>query len=122
MRYSMEKTWLLMSRGDLGMGIPAGEQRALGHGRLIAEAARLVSGIKAIEIGCGTGLFTKIFAESGAEIMAVDVSQELIDLAGRHPIEGGNVKFKAIPFKDPNLISGGPIDAVIGSSFCITWN
>jgi 2-polyprenyl-3-methyl-5-hydroxy-6-metoxy-1,4-benzoquinol methylase len=31
-----------------------------------------------LEIGCGTGNFTELFAKTGADIIAVDISQELI--------------------------------------------
>lgn len=103
-----EHTW--------GWGSPAGQQRSIRRGRLIAEAAQLVPGKKALEIGCGTGLFTRLFAESGAQILAVDISQDLIDLASQQNFHKRNVTFKVIPFEDPALVNEGRFDAVIGSS------
>lgn len=103
-----EATW--------GWGTPAGQQRSIRRGRLIAEAAQLASGMKALEIGCGTGLFTRLFAKSGARILAVDISQDLIDLANQSLLSKGNVTFRAVPFEDPSLAQEGPFDAVIGSS------
>jgi 2-polyprenyl-3-methyl-5-hydroxy-6-metoxy-1,4-benzoquinol methylase len=103
-----EQTW--------GWGSPAGQQRSIRRGRLIAEAAHLAPGQKALEIGCGTGLFTRLFAESGAEILAVDISQELIELAGQQKPPRLKITFRAVPFEDPRLTKDGPFDAVIGSS------
>lgn len=103
-----EETW--------GWGSPAGKQRSIRRGRLIAEAAQLAPGMKALEIGCGTGLFTRLFAETGAQILAVDISQDLIDLAKQHEFPLRNVTFRAVPFEDPEIANAGPFDAVIGSS------
>lgn len=103
-----EETW--------GWGSPAGQQRSIRRGRLIAEAANLAPGVKALEIGCGTGLFTRLFAESGAQILAIDISADLIDIANRHKFPKGNVSFRAVPFEDGTLDKEGPFDAIIGSS------
>lgn len=37
---------------------PAGKLRAKRRARLIAEAAELSTGMRVLELGCGTGLFT----------------------------------------------------------------
>lgn len=103
-----EETW--------GWGSPAGQQRSIRRGRLIAEAAHLAPGTKALEIGCGTGLFTRLFAEFGAQILAVDISEELIEIANRFESPKGNVTFRAVPFEDASLNKEGPFDAVVGSS------
>lgn len=103
-----EETW--------GWGSPAGQQRAMRRGQLVAEAAQLAPGVRALEIGCGTGLFTRLFAKSGAQILAVDISADLIDLASRYEFTYQNVSFRAIPFEDQTLMTAGPFDAVIGSS------
>lgn len=103
-----EETW--------GWGSAAGKQRAIRRGHLVSEAAGLAPGKQALEIGCGTGLFTRIFSESGAHILAVDISQDLIDLAKKHEFPLGNVSFRVVPFEDQILDKDGPFDAVIGSS------
>jgi len=68
--------------------------------------------MRALEIGCGTGLFTSKFAATGASITAVDLSSELIERAreGAPP----NVTFLHKDFEDCDV--DGPFDAVIGSS------
>jgi ubiquinone/menaquinone biosynthesis C-methylase UbiE len=38
-------------------------------------------GVKILDVGCGTGIFSRAFAEKGAEVLGVDVALELIDIA-----------------------------------------
>src|SRR3712207_6059544 len=45
-----------------GWGSPAGKLRASRRAGLIARGAGLRPGVRALEIGCGTGLFTEMFA------------------------------------------------------------
>ncbi len=70
-----------------GWSTPAGQIRALRRAELIISGARLMPELRVLEIGCGTGNFTEMFAETGASLVAVDISQ--VD---------------------------GPFDAIIGSS------
>ena len=97
-----------------GWGTPAGRVRATRRAQLIAEAAGLVPGCHALEIGCGTGLFTSYFAESGARVLAVDISRELIELADKRGLPADRVRFLVRRFEECAL--DGPCDAVIGSS------
>ncbi|NVO18086.1 MAG: class I SAM-dependent methyltransferase [Bacteroidetes bacterium] len=46
-----------------------------------------------LEIGCGTGYFTKEIVRTGAAITAIDISPELLDIA-RKDIQEKNVSFK----------------------------
>ncbi|MDD2478265.1 MAG: class I SAM-dependent methyltransferase [Victivallaceae bacterium] len=71
-------------------------------------------GLKVLELGCGTGLFTAEFVRSGADLIALDISEELLDQA-RHHIKFPNVKFVngnaySTDFEDNSF------DAIIGSS------
>lgn len=97
-----------------GWGTPAGKKRAERRGALIASAAKLTPENKVLEIGCGTGLFTEMFAETGAEIVAVDISPDLISLAEKRGISSLKVQFLVKRFED--FIADDPFDAVIGSS------
>ncbi len=95
-----------------GWATPAGERRATRRAALLAEAAGLGPGVTALEIGCGTGLFTQCFAATGADLTAVDVSDDLLQHArGR---ELAKVRFVLGDFLEAD--PGGPFDAVIGSS------
>lgn len=97
-----------------GWDTAAGRLRARRRGELISGKAGLHSGMKVLEIGCGTGLFTEIFAESGAAILAIDISVDLLDQALARKLPPERVRFVAVPFEDPSIC--GPFDAIIGSS------
>jgi 2-polyprenyl-3-methyl-5-hydroxy-6-metoxy-1,4-benzoquinol methylase len=101
-----ERTW--------GWGSAAGKRRARRRGARIARAAGLRPGCRVLEVGCGTGLFTEAFAATGAEILAVDISPELLDQARRRGLPSQRVQFIAKPFEDCDV--DGPFDAVVGSS------
>jgi 2-polyprenyl-3-methyl-5-hydroxy-6-metoxy-1,4-benzoquinol methylase len=94
-----------------GWGSPAGEVRALKRGRKIIAAAQLSPGVRALELGCGTGLFTQLFAQTGANITANDISSELIDLAKK---QNPGVEFIVGRFED--LSESKSYDAIVGSS------
>lgn len=97
-----------------GWGSPAGRVRAKRRARLIAQGAFLKSGTRALEVGCGTGLFTGEFIESGAHITAVDISPDLLEEARRKGLPADSVRFIEKPFEECEV--DGPFDAVIGSS------
>lgn len=98
-----------------GWGTPAGRLRAKRRANLIAAGAELKSGMRVLEIGCGTGMFTEMFAQSGAYIIAVDISPELLTRAKARGLPEDQVQFLEKRFEDCDL--EGPFDAVIGSSF-----
>jgi ubiquinone/menaquinone biosynthesis C-methylase UbiE len=60
---------------------PAGGLRAKRRGWLIAKGAKLGHGQRVLEIGCGTGYFTEMFLKYGGNILAVDLSPELLKVA-----------------------------------------
>jgi 2-polyprenyl-3-methyl-5-hydroxy-6-metoxy-1,4-benzoquinol methylase len=93
---------------------PAGKLRATRRGKLIREAAKLKAGDRVLEIGCGTGLFTEMLAESQANILAVDISPDLIELAMRRSLTSSQVEFRVMAFEESPL--NNPFDAIVGSS------
>jgi 2-polyprenyl-3-methyl-5-hydroxy-6-metoxy-1,4-benzoquinol methylase len=97
-----------------GWGTPAGKVRAERRSALITTAAKITQEHKVLEIGCGTGLFTEMFAKTGAEIVAVDISQDLISLAVKRSISSTNIEFLCQRFED--FVASDPFDAIIGSS------
>ncbi len=93
---------------------PAGQCRAMRRARRIAESAKLGSDSIALELGCGTGVFTRTFAETGSRIVAIDVSPALLGVAQAKNL-GEGVSFRiedaeGLSFEDESF------DAVIGSS------
>jgi SAM-dependent methyltransferase len=106
-----------------GWGTPAGKLRAQRRGALIAHGASLGPEVTALEIGCGTGLFTEMFARSGARIVAIDISAELLQKADVRNVPAESVRFlerrvETLRLDDPALADWAAegFDAVIGSS------
>ncbi len=97
-----------------GWGTPAGKLRAKRRAKLITEAAELNSSMRVLEIGCGTGMFTEMFSKSGCSIVAVDISRELLQIAGERKLPADRVQFVNKRFEDCAV--DGPFDAIIGSS------
>lgn len=59
----------------------AGQYRVDRRVRLFAEKAGLRAGDEVVELGAGTGEFTKRLALSGARITAIEISPDLVKLA-----------------------------------------
>lgn len=93
---------------------PAGRQRAKRRAQLIIAAAALRRETRVLELGCGTGLFTRNFAETGCRVVAIDISEPLLKRAAANPVDR-DVSFRLddaeqLSFEDESF------DAVIGSS------
>jgi 2-polyprenyl-3-methyl-5-hydroxy-6-metoxy-1,4-benzoquinol methylase len=97
-----------------GWGKSAGRLRAERRARLIAASAGLRQGISTLEIGCGSGLFTEIFASYGCQITAVDISPHILEMARNRNLDSERVELVLSEFEhfDRNCL----YDAVIGSS------
>ena len=108
--------WLLDNDpiAQWGWGTPAGQLRAKRRSELIALGGGLTHGSKVLEVGCGTGMFTEWFAQTGANILAVDLSGDLLAKARDRNLPSHQVTFQEIPFEECE--ERGPFDAVIGSS------
>jgi 2-polyprenyl-3-methyl-5-hydroxy-6-metoxy-1,4-benzoquinol methylase len=59
-----------------GWSSPAGQKRAERRARFLIDAAQLKPGIRCLEIGAGTGEFTRRLARSGCELDALELSQD----------------------------------------------
>jgi 2-polyprenyl-3-methyl-5-hydroxy-6-metoxy-1,4-benzoquinol methylase len=93
---------------------PAGRVRAQRRAQLIGAAAGLESGMRVLEIGCGTGLFTELLADFGAHILAIDISPDLIELARKRNVDPSKVEFREMSFEGGKLDE--PFDVILGSS------
>jgi ubiquinone/menaquinone biosynthesis C-methylase UbiE len=67
-----------------------------------------------LEIGCGTGYFTREIVKTGAYITAIDISPELLDLA-KADIDSDLVNFRIANAYELDMESNS-FDSVIGSS------
>ncbi|MEO8146600.1 MAG: class I SAM-dependent methyltransferase [Bacteroidia bacterium] len=61
---------------------PAGKKRANRRADFFIDLAKVKKGDKVLEIGCGTGLFTrKFYNATKADITAIDISEDLLEEA-----------------------------------------
>lgn len=65
-----------------GWASPAGRIRADRRAEYLYGLGKFGEGDKLLELGCGTGLFTgKVFGATGADITAIDISEDLLTQA-----------------------------------------
>jgi 2-polyprenyl-3-methyl-5-hydroxy-6-metoxy-1,4-benzoquinol methylase len=82
--------------------------------RVSMLGSHLKPGMTVLELGCGNGSFTRELARSGAEIVAIDVSPELLEIAKAN-CSTVNVRYEiqnAYALSYPEAV----FDSVIGSS------
>jgi len=91
---------------------PAGKLRWARRVKMLSS--HLKPGMTVLELGCGTGSFTRELARSGAEIVAIDVSPELLEIAKLN-CSVPNVRFQ-IQNAYSLSYSEAVFDSVVGSS------
>jgi len=98
-----------------GWSTPAGQARVARRVEWITRCADLKPGSRVLECGCGTGIFTRGVAATGADITAVDISADLLSEAARLcPAE--NVQFRQINLEKPDELADASFDAIYGVS------
>ncbi|PYJ30786.1 MAG: hypothetical protein DMF24_09380 [Verrucomicrobia bacterium] len=91
---------------------PAGKLRWARRVKMLSRHLR--PGMSVLELGCGTGYFTRELARSGADVVAIDVSPDLLEIAKANS-SAPNVRYEiqnayALTYPD------GVFDSVVGSS------
>jgi len=97
-----------------GWGGPAGRVRAKRRAAMIIKGACLAPGKRVLEIGCGTGIFTEMFAHAGPQMIALDICGDLLIKARARNLPASQVSFMESSFEQADL--DGPFDAIVGSS------
>lgn len=94
-----------------------GEMRAA----MLARLPQDLRGARVLDAGCGTGQMTAQLAARGADVVAVDISPALIDLARRrlHGTPALRVSFHAGDMLDPGL---GRFDHVLAMDSLIYYD
>jgi 2-polyprenyl-3-methyl-5-hydroxy-6-metoxy-1,4-benzoquinol methylase len=98
-----------------GWGTPSGRARAKRRAEIIIAGARIGPESHVLEIGCGTGLFTEMFAETGCHIIGVDISGDLLEKA-RNRRKSKHRSFFLLRCFDQFCALRGPFDEIVGSS------
>ena len=91
---------------------PAGKRRWERRVQLLASSLR--PGMRVLELGCGAGYFTAELARTGANVTAIDISPELLQMA-KSEHAAANVSYElgnayALDYPDACF------DAIVGSS------
>src|SRR5438876_3548569 len=91
---------------------PAGKLRWARRVKMIG--GHLKPGMTILELGCGAGYFTRELGCSGAEIVAIDVSIDLLEIAKAN-CSASNVRYE---IQDACALTypGAAFDSVVGSS------
>jgi len=91
---------------------PAGKLRWSRRVEMLSSHLRL--GMRVLELGCGTGYFTRELARSRADVIAIDVSPELLEIA-KGNCSTPNVRYE---IQDASALSypSAMFDSVVGSS------
>jgi magnesium-protoporphyrin O-methyltransferase len=78
-----------------------------------------LSGARLLDAGCGTGALATIAAERGAEVVAIDLSPNLVDVAKERTPKHLNIDFRAGDLLDPSL---GTFDYVVSMDCLIHYS
>jgi SAM-dependent methyltransferase len=98
-----------------GWSTPAGEARVARRVEWFRQSAGLGPGVRALECGCGTGIFTRRFAALNADITAVDISLDLLGEA-RQLCTARNVDFRQTNLENPVELEDNSFDVIYGVS------
>jgi ubiquinone/menaquinone biosynthesis C-methylase UbiE len=94
---------------------PSGRRRAARRSEIFAREGGLGPGQRALEVGCGTGIFLEAASTTGASIVALDLSSDLLAQARTRVAAADKVRLslgnaEQMPYRSASF------DAVYGSS------
>jgi magnesium-protoporphyrin O-methyltransferase len=89
--------------------------------KMLARVPEDLSGARILDAGCGPGMMTKVLAERGADIVAIDISPSLIEIARKRiaPNLAPRVDFRSGDMLDPSL---GQFDFVFAMDSLIYYD
>lgn len=84
------------------------------------QAAGTVSGKRVLDVGCGSGRYCTEFARRGAEVVGLDVSGRMLEIARRHAAEAGvaaRCTFVQSDVMESGVWAAGRFDIVVAMGF-----
>jgi len=81
----------------------------------VISLARLSTEDRILEVGCGTGLATRPFAQRGYNLLSIDIGPDMVELAERNLSSYPNVTLQCVSFEDLDK-SAGDFDLMISAS------
>lgn len=103
-----EKVW--------GHSKKAGQLRVKRRVDLMVELGKITRESKVLELGCGTGEFSKLLAETGANLTGVDLSPDLLDLAKEKLKNYPNVNLLIDDIEVLGQVTDNTFDNIVGNS------
>lgn len=94
----------------------AGQARVMRRVELMTGLGQIGQGSKALELGCGTGEFTGHLARTGAEITAIDISPDLLEVARKNLAAYANVKLAIGDMERLDNLPDNHFSCVVGNS------
>jgi magnesium-protoporphyrin O-methyltransferase len=91
------------------------EMRAM----LLSWLPQDLTGLRLLDAGCGTGALATAAAERGAEVLAIDLSPNLVNVARERTPKHLNIDFRAGDLLDPSL---GTFDYVVSMDCLIHYS
>lgn len=81
----------------------AGDADPTGH---ILDQAKIGSGIRVLDCGCGAGRFARMAADRGGLVAGIDAAEQLIDIAAERTPDGDfrTGDLEALPWPDDSLM------------------
>lgn len=69
--------------------------------RFIETAAGGLRGKRALDVGCGGGLLTEALALKGAEVLGIDMAEDVLEVARLHGLESGvKAAYRRVPAEE----------------------
>jgi demethylmenaquinone methyltransferase/2-methoxy-6-polyprenyl-1,4-benzoquinol methylase len=68
-------------------------ERQADHAILRERIPALLAGRRVLEIACGTGYWTEVIAKSAIELVALDLNEEVLEIARTKPVPANRVTF-----------------------------
>jgi 2-polyprenyl-6-hydroxyphenyl methylase/3-demethylubiquinone-9 3-methyltransferase len=81
--------------------------------RVAAEAGKPLGQCRVLDVGCGGGILSEAMARTGAEVLGIDLSSEVLEVAELHAAESGiQVSYRAIAAEQLALENPDRFDVV----------